>query len=603
MMKKIKFFLLWIVLFSFGACHDTKETPQQTDANSYVLPRVLILTTGQPQGNGTLPEGVVVASQFFNRKGALVTVNTRDVLMDPEQMQQYQIIVALTSAGYHDADRDYSLTYLSDMELQIIHNWVKEGGVLIAGDNFGRNNIDGSDRTSIFGTLTKQNWPLAECFGVTLSEKDMKEYQLVSHLSGTLSGTIISPSQESVWRLAVDSVYDSTVKVMASWQNQQEQIPALLYHPFGKGFSILLPTSYLLHPANVGGIWGIAQIEAFYEWVLKQYQSKNQISFSLNVWPNACDAAFCVTLNTEGTPQEYQRILGLLETEKITPTFFVRDELDDSIKQLIEAYSLQSNGRYKFNSKFAPFYEINRSIIENEIEWNRRFDGFRFPFTIPGYFGYDLLSNRGYRYDSSIGVDNLQSIYGSTFPYDILISKDEIYKNTGMLEISPILYDDYQYFSQIKNPAYSETQLQKDALLYRQYLQNMWELVIKPNNGLFVWQGQPAYSGYNDSTLSPLKLLIQKVKNENTWLTTMDDVCLYWNQLEQTYFKIKESKTEAIINISIPKGVTIRGVTLRCNKKIKSASSSVGKCDLITKKGNQYIIFDAVRDQQIKVKF
>lgn len=602
-MKKINFLLLGLVLFTLAACNKPKETTQQTDTVQYVLPRVLLLTTGQPQGNGTLPEGVVVASQFFNRNGALVSVNTRDVLMDEQEMKKYQIIVAITAAGYHDADRGYSLTYLSDKELQVIHNWVKEGGLLIAGDNFGRNNIDGSDRTSIFGTLTKENWPLAECFGVALSERDMKDYQLVSHLSGVLSGTILPSSQESVWRLAVDSVYDSNVKVLASWQNQQEQIPALLYHPFGKGHALLLPSSYLLHPANVGGIWGVSQIEAFYAWVLQQYQSEFQPSFSLNIWPNACDAAFCVTLNTEGRPKEYKRILELFDTEKITPTFFVRDELDNAVKQLIEPYPLQSNGRSKFNSKFASFYEVNRSILENEIQWNRRFDGFRFPFTIPGFRGFDLLAQRGYKYDSSIGVDNLQSIYGATFPYSILISIDGMYKNTGMLEISPLLYDDYQFFSQITNSSYSEAQLQKDALLYRQYLQNMWEMVIKPNHGLLVWQGHPAYSGHSDSTLAPLKLLIDKVKKENTWMTNTDEVYLYWHQLEQTQFQIEESGSEVIIKLSMPQGITIQGVTLRCNKKVKSADASIGTCNLMTRNGNQYLVFDAVHNQQINVKF
>ncbi len=602
-MKKINFLLLGLFLFTLAACNKTKEPTQQTDTVQYVLPRVLLLTTGQPQGNGTLPEGVVVASQFFNRNGALVTVNTRDVLMDEQEMKKYQIIVALTAAGYHDADRGYSLTYLSDKELQVIHNWVKDGGLLIAGDNFGRNKIDGSDRTSIFGTLTKQNWPLADCFGVTLSEKDMKEFQLVSHLSGVLSGTILPPPQESVWRLAVDSVYDSNVTVLASWQNQQEQIPALLYHPFGKGHALLLPSSYLLHPANVGGIWGVTQIEAFYTWVLQQYQSEFQLSFSLNVWPNACDAAFCVTLNTEGNPEEYKRILDLFETEKITPTFFVRDELNDAVKKIIAPYPLQSNGRFKFNSKFAPFYEINRSILENEIQWNRRFDGFRFPFTIPGYSGFDLLAGRGYKYDSSIGVDNLQSIYGATFPYAILIANEGRYKNTGMLEISPILHDDYHFLAKISNSSYSEAQLQKDALLYRQYLQNMWEMVIKPNHGLFVWQGHPVYSGHSDSTLGPLKLLIKKVKEENIWITNTDEVYLYWHQLEQTQFQIEESGSEASIKVLAPQGISIQGVTLRCNKKIGSAKSSVGTCDLITRNGIQYIVFEVVNGQQINVKF
>jgi hypothetical protein len=172
-----------------------------------------------------------------------------------------------------------------------------------------------------------------------------------------------------------------------------------------------------------------------------------------------------------------------------------------------------------------------------------------------------------------------------------------------MLEISPILHDDYHFFAQISNSSYSETQLQKDALLYRQYLQNIWDMVIKPNHGLFVWQGHPAYSGYSDSTLMPLKLLIKKVKDENTWITNTDEVFLYWHQLEQTQFQIEESGSEAIIKVSVPKGITIKGLTLRCNKKIRSAKSSVETCDLLTRNGIQYIVFDAVHGQQINVKF
>jgi len=172
-----------------------------------------------------------------------------------------------------------------------------------------------------------------------------------------------------------------------------------------------------------------------------------------------------------------------------------------------------------------------------------------------------------------------------------------------MLEISPILHDDYHFLAKISNSSYSEAQLQKDALLYRQYLQNMWEMVIKPNHGLFVWQGHPVYSGHSDSTLGPLKLLIKKVKEENIWITNTDEVYLYWHQLEQTQFQIEESGSEASIKVLAPQGISIQGVTLRCNKKIGSAKSSVGTCDLITRNGIQYIVFEVVNGQQINVKF
>ncbi|HNW90352.1 MAG TPA: hypothetical protein PKN48_11860 [Bacteroidales bacterium] len=605
-MKSLKSILLILSFFSILISCNDKQSQKETISASeegYMLPRVLIITTGSNQGNGVLAEGITVAMQTFNQLGAFVTLKSRDILLDPEELSTYNIMLLLTAAGYHDADRRYSLTYMSDEELKTILNWVKKGGILVAGDNIGRNLPDATDRTSLYGIITPGNWSLGECFGVSLVEKDMKGYRIDGFITDELKGNFIPEFKEDIWALVVDTVNSDSAKVLANWISTEDSIPALVQNRYKKGMCFLLPTSYLLHPANAGGYWGSEQIRIFYQYVLASFYKINRCSFRLNIWPDAHRYAFCATLNSAGSLSEYKRVMNFFNTEKITPTIFVNEQPDSTIREFLKACSLQSNGFMKLNNQTAQYYEISKNIISNEKFWNQQFAGFRFPFTKSSYLGFECLSGRKYRFDSSIGVDNLENFYGSAFPYDICISGNGLYKYTDMLEISPILNDDYFFFEKVLNGNYSDGNIVKDAKLYQKYLMNTWEYAIKPYNGLMVYLGHPLYVGHSDSTMVPLIRLIEKVKSENTWITTMESVASYWEKLGKTRFIVNENEESSSITVRAPDSLTIKNISIATFKKPTLVEALKGSASVIDKDHATYIVFDAVNEQRITVHY
>ena len=168
----------WIVLAVlpialFVQCSTDLKFDNDPDTKGRMLPRALFITTGSGQNNVELEQGVVVAVQSFNKRGVPVRLETRDVLYHPEKLREYNILILSTFPGYHDADRKYSLTYMDDVQLENLNRFVQQGGVLIAGDNLGRNFYDGTDRIVKFGKLAPENWVLSATFGVRLSEKNM----------------------------------------------------------------------------------------------------------------------------------------------------------------------------------------------------------------------------------------------------------------------------------------------------------------------------------------------------------------------------------------------------------------------------------------------
>ena len=599
---------IFIVIFLFTTLVSCKEKTQKTDLTDtkkagYMLPRVLILTTGTNQGNGMMAEGIIIAAQTFNKNGAFVSMDTRDILLDPEKLENYNILIVPTAAGYHDADRKYSLTFMSDEELITIRDWVKKGGILIAGDNIGRNLMDATDRTSLYGELTPGNWPLAECFGISLIERDMKGFRIDGEITDNIKGNFVPEFEEDMWALVIDTVYSDSLKTLAYWTNDTEKFSALIQNRYGKGMCFLFPTYYLLHPSNSGGYWSAAQIEEFFNYVLDLFYKNNHSTVQLNIWPQANDYAFCATLNATGSMEEFKRVFKLFEEEKITPTIFANQQPDTNIRNLLKKYSVQSNGYAKIDNQIAQFSDINRNILLNEIFWSQKFTGFRFPYTRTSYWGFECLSKYGYKFDSSIGVDNLENFYGSAFPYNIIISNNSLYKNIEMLEISPVLNDDYYFYEKVLTAKYSEANIEKDSRLYQKYLENFWEYAIKPYNGLMVYLGHPVYIGYNDSTLVPLKQLIKKVKKENTWITTIEAVSEYWNNLSKMQFFVNENGTYTDIFVQAPDSILIKNVSIKTKKLPVSAEALKGECNIVKRDSSSFIVFDAFNNQKITINY
>ncbi|HQI46478.1 MAG TPA: hypothetical protein PLC59_10520 [Bacteroidales bacterium] len=605
-MKYIKYLLFSSLFFlSFISCNNKQKDKEESVVkhDGYMLPRVLILTTGTNKGSGVMAEGIILASQMFNKNGAFVTMNSRDVLLNKKELNKYNIIIIPTAAGYHDADRQYSLTFMSNEELKTIKEWIYNGGLLIAGDNVGRNLMDATDRTSLYGELTPGDWPLAESFGISLIERNMQGYRIDGEITPELKGNFVPKYKDNIWALTVDTIYSDSVKVLANWIKDNDSIPALIQSKYGNGYCFLLPTFYLLHPANAGGYWSTKQINEFYDYVLKIFNKNNRVSFHLNIWPNANDYAFCATLNANGSLEEYNRVLDFFKKVDIKPSLFVNDISDSTIKELLKKYTLQSNGFSKIDHQIVPFYDINRNIKLNEIAWNKKFTGYRFPYTRTSYWGFECLSELGYEFDSSIGVDNLENYVGCAFPYNIPVSNNSLYKYVDMLEISPIMNDDYYFYERILTDSYADKDIKNDAQLYGKYLKNFWQYAIVPYNGLFVYLGHPVYIGHSDSTMVPLQNIIKEIQKEKTWITTIEDVSKYWNQIEKTRFYINEKSNYAELLVLSADTNTIKNVTVKTAIKLSSVSALKGECKIIERNGWNYVVFDAFNNQKLTLKY
>ncbi len=75
-------FILTIVLFAFAL-----------QGLEYQLPKVLFITTGDGDGQGTVSDGVVLALQEFNKSGAFVRLENRTVLYNIEELNKYEIMI------------------------------------------------------------------------------------------------------------------------------------------------------------------------------------------------------------------------------------------------------------------------------------------------------------------------------------------------------------------------------------------------------------------------------------------------------------------------------------------------------------------------------
>jgi hypothetical protein len=573
---------------------------------SYMLPKVLILTTGASEGNGILAQGVVIALQTFNKQGAYVKLDTRNILLDTTQLSQFNLMILPTSMDYHDADRKYSLTFLSDEEMINIKNWVKKGGLLIAGDNTGRNTLESIDRINLLQKLTPDNWVLGECFGVSLKEKNIQGYHVEGTIDDVLKGTFIPEKELEEWVLVPDSICSKSLKSLAYWVDGKNKMPALLENQYGKGLAFLLPSFYLLHPANDGGYWSAEKIQHFYEYALKEFYLERNNKIQLNPWPFAHDYAFCVTLNGAGNEQQYERMLSFLDKEKINPTIFVNGAMETGMQQHLadKSIQLQSNGFKRVSYNTPDYPSMMRDILLNQNHWKRNFKGFRFPFTRTSFWGMMSLNDAGYHFDSSIGVDNLNTYYGSVFPYNIPVSHDMYYKTLNLLEISPTLNDDYHFYKNlVEIPGENDLQL-NDALLFEKYLNNYWEYGVKPYNGMMVFIGHPLYTGYSDTTMIPLENLVKKVKSENTWITTTEEISNYWTQLGNFQFTVSEENNNSItIRIKGINDAILSGLTLKLNAKPVSIKINKGSYQLLEKHQQVYLVVDAFADQEITLVF
>lgn len=222
-------------------------------AFEYTIPKVLFVTTGDGDGRGTVSDGVILALQEFNKSGAFVRLENRKILHNQEELSEYSIMILPTAYGYHDADRRYSLSFLSDSEMKNISNWVKNGGTLVSDINLGRNKLSGEDRITKSGEFTPDNWIFADCFGTNLTEINLENFHITNSVIDAWSDDITDKFDSNEWTPVATNITSNKAKVLASWKNGETLYPAILQNKFFAGNTILLGNFSIIHPASDGG--------------------------------------------------------------------------------------------------------------------------------------------------------------------------------------------------------------------------------------------------------------------------------------------------------------------------------------------------------------
>lgn len=580
-----------------------KNILQRSPDENIQIPKVLFLTTGGNEGNGELSQGVVVAIQSFNKNGAFVWLDNRDVLVQPEVLRKYSVMIIPTSIGYHDGDKKYSLTYLSDLEMENISNWVSRGGVLIAEENTGRNNLDESDRAELNAELNSQNWKLSDVFGIKMKEIDLSGYSIIENGNNIWGGKVKETITENEWALVPTEVTSGKVKVMAEWTNGIDKIPAIVQNDFGKGKAYLLTSTYILHPSNDGGVSGIEQIEKFYEYVLNNFPGKTNPGFEMNPWPDGKSTAFCISFNSDGEEDRYKNVLNFLKTENLSATFFIDSSLSAGEEKILEEnknISLQSNLYSKQDFSRATYSEIARQILLDEQKFSKTFTGMRFPYNSTNFYGLIYANDKGYIFDSSIGVDHLTNYSGSVFPYNIPVALNSYYKTLDLLELCPVKNEDVFYFQKAEQESeYTDEDQRNDAHLYQKYLFDFYNFVVEKNEGLMVYSGNPEYTGFSEITMLPLKNLADTLKTKNCWMTSLGEVAAYRNKLKVLSVYVSQSGNEITLKINLPEGILIKGFSLKIDSRLKSSGGTISS-DIKEINGKNYIIADVKNNDEIK---
>jgi len=571
-----------------------------------MLPRVLFLTTGSTEGNGEIAEGVSIAIQKLTKSGAFVWLGTREYLLQPERMSEFNVIIAPTSFDYHDGDRKYSLTFLSDSEMRNLANWVKEGGVLISEENIGRNTTDDVDRLSRGGELNNGNWPLSEVFGLKMREIDLVGFTLEDKNSGIWNGMIKDTLAEDEWAIVPTELISEKIKVLAEWKRGNEIYPAVLENNFGLGKAFLLTSTYMLHPSNDGGVSSIEQIERFYQYALSSLPGQSGMRYQINPWPDAHSSAGCITFNSTEDIAKYRMILDFLNLEDVSAGFVI-----DSVSTP-EIISILNENKYaelisglssKTDFTGSTFSENSRAFIEIEQSTGLNFKGVRFPYRSSNFWGLMYASGNGYVYDASIGIDHLSGYAGSVFPYNIVLARDSFYKATDMLELCQIIANDFDYF-QLPDSVndYTELMQREDAALFSKYLLDFYEYVSKRNDGLIVFTGNPDYTAFSELTMKPLKDLIDELRKNNSWLATPLSIVEYRNKLKTLKISSKGADKIVTLNVECPDGIVIEGLSIKLDSRPVDVSTS-GKSEIKEVGGKYFLITDVKNSDEMTIKF
>ena len=571
----------------------------------YRLPKVLYLTTGADAGRGTVSDGIVYALQAFNREGVQVRLESRKILLEPERLAEYDLMFVPAIAGYHDAGRKYGLTFMADEELKNISAWIKNGGMLVSDVNMGRNTLTGKDRLAGKTELNATNWELGDCVGTGLKEINTKNFRITDTGWHIFNHPVLQAATKDLWRAVPANVPEGS-RILLHWTDGKTSYPAAVLHRCGKGKILLLPTYYILHPLDDGGLSTKEELNRIYHSIYEETLPAIRYPVRISPWKDACSTVYCQTFDDGGNKEEYRRIFDFIERNELPTVFFVTPGIDKEIiaeLQQQKYISLQGHSYSHPDFRKLNYEETYREFLLNKAFWQKDFKGFRFPYVSNSFWGMYWLEQLGFTYETSIAANNIEFVRGSVVPYNIPVFKDGYYLTLDLLEISQIYHSDWYFYQKsLEKTPYTPEEQQADAGRFEAYLKQYFDEVVAPENGIMVFLGHPMYAGYSETTLKPLQNFIDYLKTRNVWFASLNEVAERWKKLSDLQTEITEKNNEVSITLDLPAEKEIKGFTLLLPAQPQQVITN-NKYQIQEKNGKILLILDIAGHTEVKLVY
>jgi hypothetical protein len=586
-------------------------------SDALVYPRVLFLTTGS-DGLGTLPSGANICLEVMDGLGAFTEVADKSVLLDRARLDSTRIIVAPTIAGYDDADRQFSLSFLDSASMANLDEWVRAGGILVAGENIGRNTLEGEDRAASGNLIDEAEWPLAAVFGYPMQEANLSGFRLVND-SGTnllqaYRPELTQPLPDAWLLVPVESAMAGGVVVQARWTDGHASYPGVTLNPYGQGWGIMVSHFLLLQPSVDGGAGDVPAITDFYRRVFA-LAFRGGPEVCVNPWPGAHRSALAVTLNEAGGDSAetgietmLARLLGVPGSGNIDVfvTGRVPQPILDNLRQerRVQLASLSfSHPYFRDLDHCRTVWEIAR--LEDFLRVPLA--GFRFPFSNRTAAGMFTLFRRGYRYESSVFVDHAAGFVGALFPYNLPIwVKGQYCLTTDLLELSPTL-EDWDYYGEGALAAgYLPAAQARDAQRLGARLQSVWHDLVRDRRGMMVLVLHAQYSGYSNATLEPVTQFLTDVsKSGDAWCSSLAGIADWWNVRRNVDVRVSADANRTALSFTNRNPAPVRALTLRLAEpglKVAARGLSVKRTERDEGDGTfTYLTFDLISAGEIEV--
>ncbi len=610
-----------LIAAGFAACPPkTSTTAGSAGVEGWlVYPRVLFLTTGS-DGLGTLPSGANICLEAFDGLGAFTEVADKSVLLDYARLESTRIIVVPTIAGYHDADRTFSLSYLDSASMANVKEWVRAGGILIAGENAGRNTLEGEDRVASGNLIEEKEWPLAAVFGYPMQEANLKGFRLEKDTGAALLEgyhvELTGPLPDAWLLVPVESAAAGGVDALARWTDGSASYPGITLNAFGRGYGMMVPYFLLLQPSVDGGAGDVSAITVFYRRVFALAFGAGP-DVCVNPWPGAYRSALAVTLNEAdgdsttagpGIRPMLSSLFGVPGVKEVDVfvTGRVPEPTLDYLRQepRVKLASLSFSHPYFRNLDYCrTVWEIARleDLLRTPLA------GFRFPFSNRTAAGMFTLARHRYRYESSIFVDHAAGFVGALFPYNLPIwVRDQYCLTTDVLELSPTL-EDWDYYGEGTLAAEYPTAAQsQDAQRLAARLQSAWRDLVRARRGMMVLTLHASYAGHSETTLAPVtQFLDEASKSGDAWLTSLAGIAGWWAARRNVDIRMKSGAGRTVLTFTNRNPEPVRGMTLRLTEpglKVVARGVSLKRVDRTEEDGTfAYLTFDLGTTAEVEV--